>query len=37
MASEKCEMRLFLGLLEDKFEDGSSENRQGKTSYLNRL
>ena len=32
-ASEKCEMRLFLCLLEDQFEEGSSENRQGKTSY----
>ena len=32
-ASDKCEMRLFLCLLEDQFEEGSSENHQGKTSY----
>lgn len=34
-SQKKCAMRPFLGLLEDEFEEESSENRQGKTFYHN--
>ena len=30
-SQRKCKMRPFLALLEDEFEEESTENRQGKT------